>query len=265
MKRRFLSALLVMLMIVAIVPVTALAGVAEDIVVSNPTYYANGSLEHIEATFTWMSERVTDCYMILCSKPLSGGDNGSDWGAFSNFGYIADNDMFNNYNEALAYNGNEFGFIKFAKIDLLDNGDRTTIKLDLAENVIPLNKNAKYYCYFWITDNLGRFYPDNLIFVIQVQDSQLKYVAASVPTDPNRPKDPVWGDNIYRNYYNPIEFEAVKNDPGTPGVPGNPDPADPAEHPDTGDITNIPLWTALFLGGVALLWVQLSQRKRTGV
>lgn len=36
----------------------------------------------------------------------------------------------------------------------------------------------------------------------------------------------------------------------------------PAEKPDTGDITNIPLWTALFLGGMALLWVQLEQRKR---
>lgn len=36
----------------------------------------------------------------------------------------------------------------------------------------------------------------------------------------------------------------------------------PAEKPETGDITHIPMWTALFLGGLALLWVQLEQRKR---
>jgi len=36
----------------------------------------------------------------------------------------------------------------------------------------------------------------------------------------------------------------------------------PAEKPETGDITNIPMWTMLFFGGIALLWVQLEQRKR---
>lgn len=36
----------------------------------------------------------------------------------------------------------------------------------------------------------------------------------------------------------------------------------PAQHPETGDITNIPLWTAIFVGGMALLWFQMEQRKR---
>ena len=36
----------------------------------------------------------------------------------------------------------------------------------------------------------------------------------------------------------------------------------PAQHPETGDITNIPLWTAIFVGGMALLWIQMEQRKR---
>ena len=35
-----------------------------------------------------------------------------------------------------------------------------------------------------------------------------------------------------------------------------------AERPGTGDITNIPLWTMLFFAGVALMYVQLTQRKR---
>lgn len=34
------------------------------------------------------------------------------------------------------------------------------------------------------------------------------------------------------------------------------------ERPATGDITNIPLWTMLFLAGIALMYVQLTQRKR---
>ena len=36
----------------------------------------------------------------------------------------------------------------------------------------------------------------------------------------------------------------------------------PAEHPDTGDITHVPLWTTLFLGSMATLWLQLEQRRR---
>lgn len=36
----------------------------------------------------------------------------------------------------------------------------------------------------------------------------------------------------------------------------------PAEKPETGDITNIPLWTGLLLAGMALMYVQLMQRKR---
>jgi len=34
------------------------------------------------------------------------------------------------------------------------------------------------------------------------------------------------------------------------------------ERPATGDITNIPLWTMFFFAGVALMYVQLTQRKR---
>lgn len=36
----------------------------------------------------------------------------------------------------------------------------------------------------------------------------------------------------------------------------------PEDKPETGDITNISLWTALLLGGLVLMWVQLEQRKR---
>lgn len=36
----------------------------------------------------------------------------------------------------------------------------------------------------------------------------------------------------------------------------------PAEKPETGDITNITLWTMLVMGGMAALWMQLEQRKR---
>lgn len=32
--------------------------------------------------------------------------------------------------------------------------------------------------------------------------------------------------------------------------------------PNTGDTTNTVLWTALFLGGVAMMWMQLNTRKR---
>lgn len=343
MKKRMLSLLLVLLMVTAILPISAAAddnyltrGVIENIVVSDPVYNNNDTaLTGITASFKWISDPVDKAYLILSSEKLEGGDDGINWGVFSSEGSIAGgqstngmpNGMFKDLAEAKAHNNansNIYGFIQDISIgSLATNTQYNTIEFDFQTTPIFLNNNATYYCYLWI-EILGEFYPDCLIFVVQVKDGVLKFAPASKPTqtdiaqNSNLHQNSQWGTNIYRNYYNSIHFEAVKNDPKNP-TPDNPhtcttsdwitnethhwkltchengiatanntqnlivvdkgehvytDGYDtvcnvcnysrtaPVQRPATGDITHIPMWTMMFLGGIALLWVQLNQRKR---
>jgi len=337
MKRRATSLLLVMLLVIAILPISAAAddsyltkGVVENIVVSDPVYKDN-TLTGITASFKWISDHVNKAYLILSSKKLDGGDDGKEWGVFSSEGTIAKGQyaqgLFKTLDEAKAHNdshGNLYGFIKDMSIGSLNTGTvKNNLVFDFQSTPISLNKNAIYYCYLWI-EVAGECYPDCLIFVVQVQDGVLKFAPATKPTaadfeqNPNLHQNAQWKTNIYRNYYNPIHFEAVKNDSK------NPNPTNPTQHvcdytpwafdatnhwrfckaanhptnltrnlamvdkgthvytdahdpdcnscgykrviadngPATGDITNIPLWASLFLAGVALMYVQLTQRKR---
>lgn len=334
MKRRATSLLLVMLLVIAILPISAAAddsyltkGVVENIVVSNPVYKDN-TLIGITASFKWISSPVEEAYLVLSNKKLAGGDDGVNWGVFSSEGSISGGrdaqGLFKNFNEAKVHNdshGNLYGFIKDMSIGSLNTDTvKNNLVFDFQSTPISLNQDAIYYCYLWIVA-AGECYPDNLIFVVQVQDGSLKFAPATKPTaadfaqNPNLHQNAQWKTNIYRNYYNPIHFEAVKNDPKNPdpiqhvcdytpwafdainhwrfckaanhptnltrnlamvdkGTHVYTDAHDPDcntcgykrviadDGPATGDITNIPLWTMLFLAGVALMYVQLTQRKR---
>ena len=337
MKRRITSLLLVMLLVVAILPISAVAddsyltkGVVENIVVSDPVYKDN-TLIGITASFKWISGPVEEAYLVLSNKKLAGGDDGVNWGVFSSEGSISkgqsEQGLFKNFTEAKAYNttnGNLYGFIVDKAIGILNtNMVKNNLKFDFQATPISLSNDGIYYCYLWIVA-AGECYPDNLIFVVQVQDGSLKFAPATKPTGSDLVHNAQWGTNIYRNYYNPIHFEALKNDskdptPNEPNEPNNPtehtcthtawvydethhwrfcqaenhpnsktralamvdhglhvytDDRDPdcntcgyvrniADNgPATGDITNIPLWTMLFFAGIALMYVQLTQRKR---
>lgn len=333
MKSRVTSLLLALVLVLAILPVGVSAdenyltkGVVENIVVSDPVYSGN-TLTGITASFKWISGYVEDAYLVLSSMKLNGGDDGVNWGVFSSEGSIAKGQLqqglYKNFTEAKA-SGSTYGFITDKSIGTLDtNMVKNNLTFNFQSTPISLNTDGTYYCYLWIVV-AGECYPDNLIFVVQVKDGVLKFAPASKPTGSDLVHNAQWGTNIYRNYYNPIHFEALKNDskdptPNEPNEPSNPtehtcthtdwvydatshwrfctstnhpnhkargpalidqgahvftDNHDPdcnvcgytrkitTDRPGTGDITNIPLWTMLLFGGAALMYVQLTQRKR---
>ena len=253
MKRRITSLLLVMLLVVAILPISAVAddsyltkGVVENIVVSNPVYKDN-TLIGITASFKWISGPVEDAYLVLSSKKLPGGDDGVNWGVFSSEGTISkgqsEQGLFKNFTEAKAYNttnGNLYGFIADKAIGILNtNMVKNNLKFDFQATPISLSNDGIYYCYLWIVA-AGECYPDNLIFVVQVKDGVLKFAPASKPTGSDLVHNAQWGTNIYRNYYNPIHFESLKNDSHTP--PANPNLPTHTHQPSTWIWDNTTHW-----------------------
>lgn len=405
MKKRLVSLLLVLALILAAFPVTASAAAAEDLQVKTPTFYPSGAVRSVTASFKWGSHDPVDAYLILSTKKLDGGKGRNPSITYGGFGDFADKGNIallglNSFDAAKAYNnshGNCFEFVYTTSIGILEYTESYTVKMEFAENTIPLGKDDTYYLYLWIKDINDKFYPDNLICVFQVKDGALKWTPATVPANVVVKEE----QNYYRNYFvddsftelttgisrtvtvksdgknmtksaasgaetqtsvgaiTPIIYNAdagyhfpedytvatvngimvkrlsesqimvcgtptadvelqlsaapVKTDSNnhthtpsydwdrnqhwqvlcnTAGCADFEKKANPAPHefdsaydkdcdcgytriltednkevrpedkPETGDITNIPLWTALFLGGMALLWVQLEQRKR---
>lgn len=383
MKRRMISAFLALMMLLAVLPLTALADAAANISVNDAVYYSNGALKSITAKFDWTSASVSGARLILMNKRLNGSyPTKSGYGDFTNLGKYGK--TFKTYAEAAAHdksNAGVFGFIQSSNETNISMGSKNnTITLSIPENTIPMDKNGTYYIYLWVTYR-GYFYPDNLICVIQVQDGVLQYTPGiEAPT--------------YRNHYNANDFQIVESQSkydvtvtpaanmtrvttsgaesqkqlssamtpviytadagyyfpdtysvapvngimvkqlsdsqiqvyGTPSsnaaialiapdvktnthnclssgwkwdetnhwrwlcttegcqnyhvqsernIHGYTDDYDttcntcgyvrvaPAQHPETGDITHIPMWAMIFFAGAALLWVQLAQRKRT--
>lgn len=387
MKKRIVSLLLVVMMLLAVLPVTALADAAANIVVKDAVYYSSGTLKSITTTFDWTSGSVTNARLILSSKYLSGSNTSNKgYGDFTNLGNYGS--QFANYNEAAAYDNTNktFGFIQASDTSNFNYGSNdNTMTLEISENAIPLNVDGTYYVYLWVTYN-SHFYPDNLICVIQVKNGALQYTPGigaptyrnhydasafkfvesknkydvSVTPANNMIRDTASGAEMQEQlsaamtpvvytaasgYYFPetysvatvngINVKRISDSQiqvyGTPSAsasitlaapsvktndntnthtcltsrwlwndtnhwrrvcqdaacPNNnyqqqtangahvyTDDYDadcnscgytrtpPAKHPETGDITHLPLWTMMFVGGLALLWVQLTQRKR---
>lgn len=378
MKKRIIPVLMALIIVLSSFPVIASAGAAVNLSVSNATYYANGSLKSIDATFDWSSGGVNTARLILMRNPLNG-SKGEGYGDFSDFGTYGS--TYSSYNEA--EDNSSFGFIVASNETGLEMYETKTMSLTIPEDAIDMNSNQTYYIYLWVQYG-GHFYPDNLICVIDVNNNTLKYSPAYIPEGGY--------SNYYRNYYdsnvllevdkrnvivipgqnmtstgnttqtgmenntaiNTITITANNNCyfpeyygvssqngiqvmrvsdtqlqiTGTPTadtIIRLPDASEkqttnthtcqeskewkydanqhwhwfctdptcksyqihssknyhvftddfdttcntcgyvrtaPAEHPDTGDITHIPIWTTLFLGGISMLWLQLEQRKR---
>ena len=294
MKKRVISLLLVMMMLLAVLPVTALADAADNIKIQNATYHANGSLKSINATFDWTSGGVSDARLTLMSKKLNGGTSGN-WGDFTNFGKYAA--KFKSFDDAKAEDESTgvFGFITYSGAYNFSMNSKYTVTLNIAESDIPMNVDGIYYVYLWVKYS-GKFYPDNLICAIQVKGGQLQYSVGDasqgrnhydpmnfkVVDDEDAPTNThtclksgwLWDDNGHwrrgcqdstcANYTTKVDagkhvytddYDTTCNSCGYTRTA-------PAQHPETGDITHIPMWTMLFLGAMAMMWVQLTQRKR---
>ena len=171
MKKRILSVLLCLCMIISILPFTAMAA-ATGIQVTGATYHSNGSLAGINTKFGWNTDGAT-CRLVLMTQMLDDAD-------FTNFGTYGS--MFSDWDAVETYNNQNptvFGIISSSVETSVSMGSsENTLAISFAENEIPLNQNRTYYIYLW-TYWGGRYYPDNLFCVIKVQDGAVQYTHAT--------------------------------------------------------------------------------------
>ena len=147
-----------------------------DVKVNGATYYGNGALESIQATFDWAGAIPDAAELVLMRKELQGGkDQGlgdfSDGGTYGN--------MFSDHEKAKAYddaNNGIFGFIKGSGQKGISY-QNNTVTFELNSTDIPLNINSYYYVYIWTYYN-GYYYPDHIVCAISVKDGQVLYAAA---------------------------------------------------------------------------------------
>ena len=183
MKRRILSILLALCMLLTMLPITAMAvgATATNIQVTEAEYYATGALEKITAQFGWAQAGVTGRLVLQTKRLRSAGENGTDsiYGDFTNFGHYAGD--FDSFDDVLAYDQAQdgvFGIVAYSDETVVTNGtDNNTATFEFESTDLPLDKNGLYYVYFW-TYYREMYYPDNLFLVIQVKDGVVSYTPA---------------------------------------------------------------------------------------
>ena len=147
-----------------------------DVKVNGATYYGNGALESIQATFDWAGAIPDAAELVMMRKELQGGKD-QGLGDFSDRGTYAH--TFGNYDEAKAYddaNNGIFGFIKGSgQKDISYQDNTVTFKLNRTD--VPLNIDSYYYVYIWTLYG-GYYYPDHIVCAISVKDGQVLYAAA---------------------------------------------------------------------------------------
>lgn len=308
MRRRSISLLLAMVLLLAALPVTAFAAnPAQDIAVFAPVY-TDGKLTSISTEFKWGYgfASVGKAFLALSSKYLDGQTSSSDtkWGDFSDYGRVDNNFDFQSYAEVKAHNGNEFELITASNETSLTSGKKKTITFDMSASPIAPVEGSKYYVYLWVYYN-ANYFPDQLITVIQFKDGKWSYspgtgnyrnqydssanafkeVTPESPSqDPDEPtqhtciKSSWLSDETHHWRFCQAENHPSNNSRALTMIDYGPhvytDDRDPDcntcdyvrnmpdNGPATGDITNIPLWTMLLFAGAALMYVQLTQRKR---
>lgn len=185
MKKKLFTIAIALCMVLTMIPggvfqaETAWAEVGAgpyDVKVNGATYYGNGALESIQATFDWAGAIPDAAELVLMRKELQGGKD-QGLGDFSDGGTYAH--KFKSYNEAKAFddtNNGIFGFIKGSgQKDISYQNNTVTFELNSTD--IPLNINSYYYVYIWTYYN-GYYYPDHIVCAISVKDGQVLYAAA---------------------------------------------------------------------------------------
>jgi len=164
MKRRFVSMLLAVLLVVSILPVAVFAdNPAKNITVKGS--YTDGKLTAVTVEFGWGVGflDVSNAKGVLQTALLDGqevGDDVLDMGDFSDDGEIY------KANKSEAQSSADYGFIKSS---LTSNGGNVSCVYDNEVTLeIPGGLDAgTYYVYLWVTFD-DRFYPDALLCVINV-------------------------------------------------------------------------------------------------
>ena len=183
MKKRILSVLLCLCMVMACLPTTALAA-GTGITVTNVTYYNSGALHTISGSFYWGSASAKT-RLVLMKEQLRSTVSGYDtYGDFTDNGYYF-NKNFYHFEDVLAYDqdldggtAGVFGIRAKTEECSVNIGSNNNFTFTFEESDIPLSTNAIYYVYLWTYYN-SRYYPDHLICAIQVQDGAVRYASAT--------------------------------------------------------------------------------------
>jgi len=206
MRKKIISILIMVCMLVGIMPMTVMAD-AVEVSANNATYYDNGALKSINANFKW-DQGGADGRLVLTTRYLDGQDGtGSHWeyGAFSDFGWVYDL-HYDEFSDVLAHGTADatdktqksFDIIAYQNTDTsFSSGTTYNIPFVLDNTDVPMDKNGQYYIYLWVKYS-GYYFPDNLICVINVNNGVLEYVSATT-------------ENGYRNEYDSGEFDVVES------------------------------------------------------
>lgn len=206
MKKRMLSVLMALCMVLGTAPTMAFAA-AGDITVSKATYYNSGALKGMTTDFNWYQGEAKG-RLVLTSRYLDGQTSSEDrrWGAFSDFGWVYDLG-YDEFSDVLAHDttataDKKFEIISYGASDTkfeysFGTPNHYELSFELNENDIPLNEDGMYYVYLWVKYE-GRYFPDNLICAIRVNNGAVEYVAAK-------------GDNNLRNEYDSSAFRQVES------------------------------------------------------
>lgn len=181
MKKRILSVLFCLCMMMVLLPTTALAWIPDNITVNNATYHSNGTLASITASFNWHTGAASSRLVLMTQRLRSAGEAGTDsyYGDFTDCG--AYGSSFSSFDAVCAYDtshGNVFGIKSYTEEEQVTMNSQKTMTMYFSDGLIPLNTDGLYYVYLW-TQYMGYCYPDTLICAIQVQDGAVKYAAAT--------------------------------------------------------------------------------------
>ena len=109
MKKKLFTIAIALCMVLTMIPggvfqaETAWAAGPSNLTVDNATYYANGALKSIEASFGWSGATNVKVQLVLMEKKLNGGESYSSYGDFTDFGYYGRNFNFKSYKNIEAH------------------------------------------------------------------------------------------------------------------------------------------------------------------
>lgn len=183
MKKKLFTIAIALCMVFTMIPggvfqaETAWAAGPSNLTVDNATYYANGALKSIEASFGWSGATDVKVQLVLMEKKLNGGTDYITVDDFTNLGTYGKL-RFTGYDDIKKYDKatGAFGLIKSSTLQPYQRG-RLTEVLNLDDTDIPLNENKYYYVYIWTLWG-SLYYPDHLVCAISVQDGIVKYAPA---------------------------------------------------------------------------------------
>lgn len=183
MKKRIMSVLLAVVMVLGTMIATSSVtyAAAEEITISDATYYDSGALKSIKTQFDWDTGAATVRLVLMTQRLRSAGEEGTStsYGDFTDLGHYRN--AFDSFGEVQTYDdtNSTFGIVAYSDVKEVRLGsENNELAISFEETDIPLNRNGIYYVYLW-TEYYGACYPDNLFVAINVQDGVVQYTPAT--------------------------------------------------------------------------------------